>query len=404
MKYAVVLYDGMADYPVPALNGKTPMELAKKPLFDKMAQKGRVGIVRTVAPGLKPGSDVANLSVLGYDPKKCYTGRSPLEAVSIGVKMKDSDVSLRCNVVTLSDEANYEDKTMVDYSAGDISTAEAAEIIKSVQEHFGNEEFAFYSGVSYRHCLIVNNGTTDLGTMTPPHDISGKVIGGYLSSSPNAEKLIAMMKESYELLKDHPVNKKRIAEGKRPANSIWLWGEGRKPGLEDFEKLYGVKGSIISAVDLLKGIGICAGMSTPEVEGATGYIDTNFEGKANAAVEEWKKGQDLVYLHFEAPDECGHRNEPENKVRAIELIDEKVLPVILGYLDNCGDDYKVMILPDHPTPITTMTHAPDPVPFMIYHKNGERMSGVDSINENSAKATGDYVDFGPSLMKTFISE
>ncbi len=404
MKYAVVLYDGMADYPVPALNGKTPMELAKKPLFDKMAQKGRVGIVRTVAPGLKPGSDVANLSVLGYDPKKCYTGRSPLEAVSIGVKMKDTDVSLRCNVVTLSDEEGYEDKTMVDYSAGDISTAEAAEIIKSVQEHFGNDEFAFYSGVSYRHCLIVNNGTTDLGTMTPPHDISGKVIGSYLSASPDAEKLIAMMKGSYELLKDHPVNKKRIAEGKRPANSIWLWGEGRKPGLENFEELYGVKGSIISAVDLLKGIGICAGMNTPEVEGATGYIDTNFEGKANAAVEEWKKGQDLVYLHFEAPDECGHRNEPENKVRAIELIDERVLPVILGYLDNCGDDYKVMILPDHPTPITTMTHASDPVPFMIYHKNGERISGVASINENSAKATGDYVEFGPSLMKTFIDE
>lgn len=402
MKYAVVLYDGMADYPVPALGGKTPMELAKKPLFDKMAQKGRVGIVRTVAPGLKPGSDVANLSVLGYDPKKCYTGRSPLEAVSIGVKMKDTDVSLRCNIVTLSDEENYEDKTMVDYSAGDISTAEAAEIIKSVQEHFGNDEFAFYSGVSYRHCLIVNNGTTDLETMTPPHDISGKVVGSYLSTSPNAEKLIAMMKESYDFLKDHPVNKKRIAEGKRPANSIWLWGEGRKPGLDNFKEIYGLNGTVISAVDLLKGIAICAGMNAPDVPGATGYIDTNFEGKAKTAVEEWKNGQDLVYLHFEAPDECGHRNEPENKVRAIELIDERVLPIILDYLDNCGDDYKVMILPDHPTPITTMTHASDPVPFMIYHKSEEKNSGVGSINENSAKETGDYVDFGPSLMKQFI--
>ena len=403
MKYAVVLYDGMADYPVPALNGKTPMEVAKKPIFDSLAKKGRVGLVRTVAAGLKPGSDVANLSVLGYDPKVCYTGRSPLEAVSIGVKMKDTDVSLRCNIVTLSDESDYENKTMIDYSAGDISTAEAAEIIKSVQEHFGNDEFAFYSGVSYRHCLIVNNGTTDLGAMTPPHDISGKVIGSYLSTSPNAEKLIAMMKESYEFLKDHPVNKKRIAEGKRPANSIWLWGEGKKPGLESFEKVYGIKGSIISAVDLLKGIAICAGMNAPDVEGATGYIDTNFEGKANCAVEEWKKGQDLVYLHFEAPDECGHRNEPENKVRAIELIDEKVLPVILNYLDNCGDDYKIMILPDHPTPITTMTHASDPVPFMIYKKSKE-ICGVDSINENSAKATGDFVEFGPSLMKQFIEE
>ena len=404
MKYAVVLYDGMADYPVPALGGKTPMELAKKPLFDSMGRKGRVGMVRTVADGLKPGSDVANLSVLGYDPAVCYTGRSPLEAVSIGVKMKDTDVSLRCNLVTLSDEENYAGKTMVDYSAGDISTAEAAQIIKSVQERFGNEEFAFYSGVSYRHCLIVSNGTTDLGNMTPPHDISGRVVGEYLSTSPNAGKLIGMMKASYDFLKDHPVNLKRIAEGKRPANSIWLWGEGRKPQLESFEAKRGLKGSIISAVDLLKGIGICAGMNTPEVDGATGYIDTNFEGKAKAAVEEWKSGRDFVYLHFEAPDECGHRNEPENKIRAIELIDEKVLPVLLEYLNNCGDDYKVMILPDHPTPIVTMTHARDPVPFMIYHKQGEIDSGIDTVNENTAKTTGDFVEYGPGLMAEFLAD
>ncbi len=402
MKYAVILYDGMADYAVPALGGKTPMELAKKPIFDAMAQKGRVGLVRTVADGLKPGSDVANLSVLGYDPKICYTGRSPLEAVSIGVKMADDDVALRCNIVTLSDEENYDDKTMLDYSAGDISTAEAAEIIKTVQEHFGNDEFAFYSGVSYRHCLIHHGGTTELGKMTPPHDISGRVIGEYLSTSPNAEKLVAMMKESYSFLKDHPVNQKRVAEGKAPANSIWLWGEGSKPALSNFEQTYGVKGSIVSAVDLLKGIGICAGMNTPEVDGATGYIDTNFEGKANAAVEEWKNGADLVYIHIEAPDECGHRNEPENKIRAIELIDEKVLPIILDYLNGCGDDYKVMILPDHPTPIVTQTHASDPVPFMIYHKNGEKDSGVESINEKTAEATGDFVDFGPGLMKEFL--
>ncbi len=401
MKYAVVLYDGMADYAVPALGGKTPMELAKKPRFDAMAQKGRVGLVKTVAEGLKPGSDVANLSVLGYDPGVCYTGRSPLEAVSIGVKMKDTDVALRCNIVTLSDEENYEDKTMVDYSAGDISSAEAAEIIKTVQEHFGNEKFAFYNGVSYRHCLICANGTTDLGSMTPPHDISGRVVGSYLSTSPNAAELIAMMKESYNLLKDHPVNLKRIAEGKSPANSIWLWGEGSKPALASFEETYGIKGSIVSAVDLLKGIAICAGMNAPEVEGATGYIDTNFEGKANAAVEEWKNGADLVYVHIEAPDECGHRNEPENKIRAIELIDERVLPIILDYLDNCGDDYKVMILPDHPTPIVTQTHAGDAVPFMIYHKNGE-VEGVETINEKTAEATGDYVAVGHTLMKQFL--
>ena len=251
MKYAVVLCDGMADYPVEALGGKTPMEVAKKPNIDALASKGEVGLVRTVAAGLKPGSDVANMSVLGFDPKKCYTGRSPLEAVSIGVKMSETDIALRCNLVTLSDEADYGAKTMLDYSGGDISTEEAAQIIETVQEHFGSSEFDFYSGVAYRHCLIVHNGTTDLGKMTPPHDISGRVIGEYLSTSPNAEKLIAMMRESYDLLKDHPVNKKRIAEGKLPANSIWLWGEGSRPALPSFEEKFGVKGSIVSAVDLL---------------------------------------------------------------------------------------------------------------------------------------------------------
>ena len=404
MKYAVILYDGMADYPVPALGGKTPMMLAKKPNFDKLAQKGEVGLVRTVAEGLKPGSDVANLSVMGYDPMKYYTGRSPLEAVSIGVKMADDDIALRCNLVTLSDEENYDDKTMVDYSAGDISSADAAEIIKTVQEVFGNDEFAFYNGVSYRHCLIHHGGTVELGNMTPPHDISDRVVGPYISTAPTAKKLVDLMRKSYDVLKDHPVNKKRIAEGKRPANSIWLWGEGKKPMLPLFSDLYGIKGSVISAVDLLKGIGIAAGMNTPEVEGATGYIDTNFEGKANAAVEELKNGADLVYVHIEAPDECGHRNEPVNKVRAIELIDEKVLPVIINGLEEIGDDYKIMILPDHPTPIVTKTHASDPVPYMIYKKSAEKDSGVESINEDTAKATGVYVDFGPSMMKKFIEE
>lgn len=403
MKYAVVLCDGMADYPVEALGGKTPMEVAKKPNIDALASKGEVGLVRTVAAGLKPGSDVANMSVLGFDPKKCYTGRSPLEAVSIGVKMSETDIALRCNLVTLSDEADYGAKTMLDYSGGDISTEEAAQIIETVQEHFGSSEFDFSSGVAYRHCLIVHNGTTDLGKMTPPHDISGRVIGEYLSTSPNAEKLIAMMRESYDLLKDHPVNKKRIAEGKLPANSIWLWGEGSRPALPSFEEKFGVKGSIVSAVDLLKGIGICAGMNTPEVEGATGYIDTNFEGKANAAIDEWRKGQDLVYIHVEAPDECGHRNEPENKVKAIELIDSRIMPIILDYL-NTQDDYKVMVLPDHPTPISTRTHASDPVPYLIYRKGKELDSGVASINEKSASETGNFVDPGFDLMGHFLKD
>lgn len=401
MKYVVVLCDGMADYPVPALGGKTPMMCADKPHIDALAKKAEVGLVRTVAPGMKPGSDVANMSVLGFDPTKYYTGRSPLEAASIGVDLKDTDVTLRTNLVTLSDEENYEDKTMVDYCAGDISTEEAAEIMRDVQAHFGNSEFSFYPGVSYRHCLVWANGTTDLGDMTPPHDISGRVIGEYLSKSENAKKLVQMMKDSYAVLKDHPVNKKRVSEGKRPANSIWLWGEGKKPMLPSFYDTFGLKGAIVSAVDLLKGIGKCAKMETPQVEGATGYIDTNFEGKAEAAVQALKNGCDFAYIHLEAPDECGHRNEPENKVKAIEMIDSRVLPIVLQGLEEIGEDYKVMILPDHPTPIVTQTHASDPVPYLIYHKNAEQQ-GVDTINEETAKATGVFIDHGPDIMKHFL--
>lgn len=401
MKYVVVLCDGMADYPVPALGGKTPMMCADKPHIDALAKKAEVGLVRTVAPGMKPGSDVANMSVLGFDPTKYYTGRSPLEAASIGVDLKDTDVTLRTNLVTLSDEENYEDKTMVDYCAGDISTEEAAEIMHDVQAHFGNSEFSFYPGVSYRHCLVWANGTTDLGDMTPPHDISGRVIGEYLSKSENAKKLLQMMKDSYALLKDHPVNKKRVSEGKRPANSIWLWGEGKKPMLPSFYDMFGLKGAIVSAVDLLKGIGKCAKMETPQVEGATGYIDTNFEGKAEAAVNALKNGCDFAYIHLEAPDECGHRNEPENKVKAIEMIDSRALPIVLQGLEEIGEDYKVMILPDHPTPIVTQTHASDPVSYLIYHKNAEQQ-GVDTINEETAKATGVFIDHGPDIMKHFL--
>ena len=402
MKYVVVLCDGMADYPVPALGGKTPMMCANKPNIDRLAKTAEVGLVRTVAEGLKPGSDVANMSVMGFDPKKYYTGRSPLEAVSIGVKLSDDDVTLRCNLVTLSDEEAYEDKTMVDYSAGDISTAEAREIIKSVQEFFGNEIYTYYGGVSYRHCLVVHGGTTELGAMTPPHDISGRVVGEYLSKSENAAPLIDMMKRSYDFLMKHPVNIERMKRGERPANSIWLWGEGRKPRLPLFSDLFGKTGAVISAVDLLKGIAICSGMSTPEVEGATGYIDTNFEGKAEAAVKELQSGKDMVYIHLEAPDECGHRNEPENKVRSIELIDQRVLPLVLEELEKY-DDYKVMILPDHPTPIVTKTHAADPVPYLIYQKS-KPQAGVDTINEETAKATGVFVDDGPSLMPHFLND
>lgn len=400
MKYVVVLYDGMADYPVPALGGKTPMMVAKKPNLDSLAQRGEVGLICTVAPELKPGSDVANMSVMGFDPMKYYTGRSPLEAASIGIDMKPSDVSLRCNLVTLSeDDKPYEEKTIEDYCADDISTEEAEELINAVQAALGNDIFHFYTGVSYRHCLIWHGGTTELGTMTPPHDITGKVITEYLSKSENAVPLIEMMKKSYDILKDHPVNQKRKANGRRPANSIWLWGEGTRPAMGRFEEIYGIIGGVVSAVDLIKGIGRCAGMEVAEVEGATGYIDTNFEGKANAALDILERN-DLVYIHFEAPDECGHRNEPENKVRAIELIDEKVLPILFKGLEKY-DDYKIMCLPDHPTPIVTRTHASDPVPFVIYRKSKE-VEGVVTINEETAKETGIYIDFGPAIMEHFL--
>lgn len=404
MKYVVVLYDGMADYPVPALDGKTPMMCAKKPNMDYLAQRAEVGLIRTVAPGLKPGSDVANMSVIGFDPMKFYTGRSPLEAASIGIDMKPTDVSLRTNLVTLSeDDKPYEEKTIVDYCADDISTEEAEVLIKYIDEKLGTDEFKFYPGVSYRHCLIWKNGTTDLGKMTPPHDITGKVITEYLSDSENAKPLIDMMKKSYDLLKDHPINIARKKAGKGPANSIWLWGEGTRPAFDSFEDVYGIKGGVVSAVDLIKGLGQCAKMDVAEVEGATGYIDTNFEGKAKAALELLKKGDDLVYIHFEAPDECGHRNEPENKVRAIELIDERVLPILFEGLKEY-DDYKILILPDHPTPIVTRTHASDPVPYLIYHKNDEKDSKVQSINEETAKETGNYIDFGPSIMSHFLKD
>lgn len=402
MKYVVVLCDGMADYPVPALGGKTPMMVAKKPHIDALAAKAEVGLVRTVAPGLKPGSDVANMSVLGFDPHRFYTGRSPLEAASIGIDMKDSDVSLRTNLVTLSDKGEpFADKVIEDYCADDISTGEARQLIEAVQAAFGGGEYDFYTGVSYRHCLIWHGGTTELGNMTPPHDITGKVIGPHLSTAETARPLLEMMEKSFDLLKDHPVNKARVAAGRRPANCIWLWGEGKRPALQPFEALYGIKGGMVSAVDLLKGIANCAGMEVAEVPGATGYIDTDFEGKAKAALDLLTRN-DLVYVHFEAPDECGHRNEPENKVKAIEMIDSRVLPILEEGLEQY-EDYKILLLPDHPTPIVTRTHASDPVPYLLYQKSAPK-TGVDTINEETAKATGIYMENGPAMMPHFLGQ
>lgn len=402
MKYVVVLCDGMADYPVPALGGKTPMMVAKKPHIDALAAKAEVGLVRTVAPGLKPGSDVANMSVLGFNPHRFYTGRSPLEAASIGIDMKDSDVSLRTNLVTLSDKGEpFADKVIEDYCADDISTEEARQLIEAVQAAFGGGEYDFYTGVSYRHCLIWHGGTTELGNMTPPHDITGKVIGPHLSTAETARPLLEMMEKSFDLLKDHPVNKARVAAGRRPANCIWLWGEGKRPALRPFEALYGIKGGMVSAVDLLKGIANCAGMEVAEVPGATGYIDTDFEGKAKAALDLLTRN-DLVYVHFEAPDECGHRNEPENKVKAIEMIDSRVLPILEEGLEQY-EDYKILLLPDHPTPIVTRTHASDPVPYLLYQKSAPK-TGVDTINEETAKATGIYMENGPAMMPHFLGQ
>lgn len=403
MKYLVLLCDGMADVPFAGLSNKTPMELANKPLMDKLAKVSEVGMCKTVANGLKPGSDVANLSVMGYDPLVCYTGRSPLEAASIGVDLKDSDVALRCNVVTLSDEENYADKTMVDYCAGDISTAEAHEIIKTVEEKLGNDIYKFYGGVSYRHCLVVQNGTTDLGEMTPPHDISGRVVGEYLSKSENAAPLIDLMKKSYDILKDHPVNLKRREKGENEANSIWLWGEGRKPALQNFFEKNGVKAAVISAVDLLKGIGICADMQTPDVNGSTGYLDTNFEGKADAAINAFKNGCDLVYLHIEAPDECGHRGEAENKVKAIELIEQRTFTTLYDYLLGCGDDFRILIMPDHPTPLEIKTHSSTPVPYLIYDSR-KTLQGVESFTEKNAQSTGIFVEHGPNIMDKLLEK
>ncbi len=398
IKYAVVLCDGMSDYPVEALGGKTPMECAEKPNMDYFAANGICGLVSNVPEGMKPGSDVANLSVMGYDPKQYYSGRSPLEAVSMGIKLESTDVALRCNLVTLSDEENYEDKKMVDYCAGDISTAEAAELIKAVHEAFGNEKYEFHPGFSYRHCLVWHGGSADIGTLTPPHDISGRVVGEYLKSFDGAPEMLNMMKKSVEILKNHPVNIARIEAGKRPANSIWLWGQGTAPSLDLFEEKYGKKGAVVSAVDLIKGIGICAGMKICEVKGATGYVDTDFEGKVKAAIAELHNGADFAYLHFEAPDECGHRGEMDNKVKSIELIDSKVLSVLREELDKY-DNYRLLILPDHPTPLATMTHEMDPVPFILYDKKADKgITDCEKVSEKTAKTSGVTVDQGCKLM------
>ncbi len=401
MKYVVLLCDGMADQPCPELDGKTPMEAAVKPNMDALVPFSEMGTVCNVPTGMSPGSDVANLSVLGYDPFDCYTGRSPLEAANIGIDLADDDVAFRCNLVTLSDEDAYEEKRMVDYCGGDIHTSEADAIIQTVQAAFGGGEFDFYTGTAYRHCLVWHGGKTAIGTFTPPHDISGRVIGEYLNQNEEAKPLIEMMRKSVALLNDHPINQARKAAGETPANAIWLWGYGKRPQLQKFTDTFGVKGAMVSAVDLLKGIARLADMTVCEVTGATGYLDTNFEGKAKAAIDVLKNGADLVYIHVEAPDECGHRGEIQNKVKAIELIDQRILAPVL---EAFGDDITVMILPDHPTPLCTRTHSSDAVPYLLYRSNDKQNNAVCSFTETNAAATGIHREKGSDMMRYFLSK
>lgn len=398
MKYVIVLTDGCADLPIESLGGLTPLEKSCTPNMDDFAEKGRLFLVKTVPESLKPGSDVANLSVMGYDPLKRYTGRSPLEAASIGVKLTDSQTAFRANLVTLSDEENYEDKTMLDYSAGEISTAESRELMEYIEKNLGGGDIHFYPGVSYRHLFVWDNAPKSF-TLTPPHDISDRKIKDYLPSDP---RILELMKKSEKLLRDHPVNKKRVAEGKNPATSMWIWGEGTRPSLESFSDVYGKKAAVVSAVDLIKGIAILAGMQSIDVEGATGNINTNFDGKAKAAADALLSGgNDLVYVHLEAPDECGHQGDAPGKTRSLELIDEKIIGYIKKRLDESGEDYAFMVLPDHPTPVSTKTHSRESIPCVMYKKGMDNKTG-HKFTEEYARKYGERVDTGWHLMKKFL--
>lgn len=398
MKYVIVLTDGCADLPIESLGGLTPLEKSCTPNMDDFAEKGRLFLVKTVPESLKPGSDVANLSVMGYDPLKCYTGRSPLEAASIGVKLTDSQTAFRANLVTLSDEENYEDKTMLDYSAGEISTAESRELMEYIEKNLGGGDIHFYPGVSYRHLFVWDNAPKSF-TLTPPHDISDRKIKDYLPSDP---RILELMKKSEKLLRNHPVNKKRVAEGKNPATSMWIWGEGTRPSLESFSDVYGKKAAVVSAVDLIKGIAILAGMQSIDVEGATGNINTNFDGKAKAAADALLSGgNDLVYVHLEAPDECGHQGDAPGKTRSLELIDEKIIGYIKKRLDESGEDYAFMVLPDHPTPVSTKTHSRESIPCVMYKKGMDNKTG-HKFTEEDARKYGERVDTGWHLMKKFL--
>lgn len=399
MKYIVVLGDGMADEPIEALGRKTPLEYANTKMMDKLSKKGEVGMVHTIPDGMKPGSDTANLSVLGYDPKKYYSGRSPLEALSIGVPMKDTDIAIRCNIVTISDgDEAFEEKTIIDHSSDEISTEDCAVLLQAVQKELQDETYQFYVGTSYRHCLIWDKG--QVVELVPPHDVLGQKIGQYL---PEDTKLRQMMEESYRILANHPMNIERKKRGLNPANCCWFWGAGTKPLLSDFEQKTGKKGLMISAVDLLKGIAVGAGMGVAKVEGANGGLHTNYEGKAQAAVDGLlKQGYDFAYIHVEAPDEMGHQGSVERKVQAIEYLDERVIRPVVEAMDRSGEDYRLLVLPDHPTPIRVRTHTADSVPYLLYDSRKD-MKSEKNYNEREA-ADGPFIEKGHEIINYLFSE
>ncbi len=402
MKYLVLIPDGMADERVDTLGNRTPMEAAKKPCMDHLASKATVGLVSNVPDGMVPESDTANMAILSFDPKVYSRGRSPLEAISMGLEMAPDETAYRCNVVTLSDEGEYEQKIMLDHSADEITTAEADELIKALEDHFGNDMRHFHTGVSYRHCILWKNGN-DTYDFSRPHDIIGRTIAEYLPKEENGGgEFYRLMKESYDVLNHHPVNEARRARGLKPANSAWLWSPGKKPRLPNFTEKWGLSGTVISAVDLIKGIGLCAGMQSVDVEGATGNVHTNYDGKAQAAIRAFRDGADFVYVHVEGPDECGHRAETENKVLSIELIDQKILAPVYEYLQSCGEAFKIMVLPDHPTPLRIRTHSIDPVPFFIYDSEKEN-SGTNCFCEATASETGLYISEGFTLLSKLIT-
>ncbi|MDO5153042.1 MAG: cofactor-independent phosphoglycerate mutase [Eubacteriales bacterium] len=397
MKYIVVLGDGMSDEPVAALGGKTPLEYANTPAMDALASKGEMGMVQNVPAGMAPGSDVANLSVMGYDPVTNYSGRSPLEALSVGVEMAPDDIVFRCNLVTVTEEEPYGEKTILDHSSGEISTEDADILMDTIREHFNNEEFRFYTGTSYRHIMIWKKG--NLVPLEPPHDHLTKVIGPWL---PKEEKLRQMMEKSFDLLNDHPLNLRRAAEGKNKANSLWFWGAGTRPSLESFAAKTGLKGAMVSAVDLLKGIAVGAGMKVCQVEGATGSIDTNWEGKAQAAIDALlKDGCDFVYVHLEAPDEMAHQGLVEEKVRSIEYLDSRIVAPLKKAMEEAGEDHRMLILPDHPNLLRLRTHTGDAVPYVLYDSTRERRA-IAHYSEAEARATGNFEPQGHKLMDRFL--